>query len=201
MVPRAPSLPPDERRAHLIDRTLDLLRERGNAVTTREIAEAAGVAEGTLFRAFSTKEELVTAALRHAFDPADYLAKVAAVEAGLPLRDYLSRVVTLIQQRFIDTHELMTAMGLVRIPDELIGGPESHRARRTRVEDTLVAGAEAYSEELRVSPRELVRLVRMLTFSGSHPHLSDGKVLEVQAIVDTVLYGVAKASREPRPSC
>ena len=53
---------PDERRAALVDVTLQLLREHGRGVTTRQIAEAAGVAEGTIFRVVDSKEQLVDAA-------------------------------------------------------------------------------------------------------------------------------------------
>lgn len=191
MSPRAPSLPPDERRAHLIDCTLGLLRERGPAVTTREIAQAAGVAEGTIFRAFATKDDLVNDALRHAFDHTDFLKQIGAVPDGLDMREHLLRFVTLMQQRFIDTHELLAAMGMVQIPDELVGDKGARKAHRARVEELLAAALEPHREALRVEPSEAIRLVRLLTFSGSHPQLADGNVLAAEEIVDTVLYGVA----------
>jgi len=47
-------------RAALCDAALKLFAEQGiEATTTREIAEQAGVAEGTLYRHFNSKEELV----------------------------------------------------------------------------------------------------------------------------------------------
>ncbi len=55
---RAESLPPDERRAMIIEAMLPLLLEHGEMVTTRQIAEAAGIAEGTIFRVFADKDEL-----------------------------------------------------------------------------------------------------------------------------------------------
>ncbi|HEV7760274.1 MAG TPA: helix-turn-helix domain-containing protein, partial [Acidimicrobiales bacterium] len=65
---RAAAMPPDERRAAIACAALPLLLERGLAVTTRQIAEAAGVAEGTIFGVFPDKASLILAALGTAFD-------------------------------------------------------------------------------------------------------------------------------------
>ena len=54
---------PDDRRRTLVEATIPLLHEHGKAVTTKQIADAAGVAEGTLFRVFDSKDDLVTAAV------------------------------------------------------------------------------------------------------------------------------------------
>ena len=80
---------PDERRADLVDVTLRLLRVHGRDVTTRQIAEAAGIAEGTVFRAFPTKEELVDAAVARAFEPGDLVARIEEIDPDLPLRERL----------------------------------------------------------------------------------------------------------------
>jgi AcrR family transcriptional regulator len=49
--------------------TEKLLVERGKDVSTREIAEAAGIAEGTIFRVFATKDAIIDAIFADAFDP------------------------------------------------------------------------------------------------------------------------------------
>ena len=46
---RVPALAPEERRAALIAATIPLLHEHGLEVSTKQIAHAAGVAEGTIF--------------------------------------------------------------------------------------------------------------------------------------------------------
>ena len=47
---RARRMPPAERREALINATLPLVLWHGPGVTTRQIAEAADVAEGTIFQ-------------------------------------------------------------------------------------------------------------------------------------------------------
>ena len=52
--------------------------------------------------------------------------------------------------------------------------------------------AERHRDSLRVPPGQLMHMVRLLTFSGTHPHISDGNPLSAEEIVDTVLHGVLK---------
>lgn len=62
-----------------------LLLERGAGVTTKELAQAAGVAEGTLFRVFEDKSTLVREAVIAAVDPATDVPVLAAVDIDAPL--------------------------------------------------------------------------------------------------------------------
>src|SRR3954453_17128960 len=96
-VGRATPLPPAERRAPILLAVRPVLLERGAAVTTRELAEAAGVAEGTLFRVFTDKRTLVCEAVLAAVDPAAGVPEINAVDMSLPLRD---RLVVLMQLGF-----------------------------------------------------------------------------------------------------
>jgi AcrR family transcriptional regulator len=59
-----PRMSADERRSHLIGVALHLFATKGfRGTTTREIAQAAGVSEGVIFRHFPTKEALYVAIL------------------------------------------------------------------------------------------------------------------------------------------
>jgi len=56
----------DDKRARLLDAALALFESRGfDGVAVPEIARAAGVATGTIYRYFKTKEELVNALYKH----------------------------------------------------------------------------------------------------------------------------------------
>lgn len=82
---RAAPLPPDERRLAILQAILPVVRARGTDVTTRELAEAAQVAEGTLFRVFDDKEALLREALAAALNPADDIERLNQIDLSLPL--------------------------------------------------------------------------------------------------------------------
>ena len=50
---------PEDRRQMIVRAVLPLVVEHGAAVTTSQIARAAGICEGTVFRAFKDKDELL----------------------------------------------------------------------------------------------------------------------------------------------
>jgi AcrR family transcriptional regulator len=49
----------DDRRDMIVEAAMPLLVEHGAKVTSKQIADAAGVAEGTMFKAFGDKESLL----------------------------------------------------------------------------------------------------------------------------------------------
>ena len=176
----------EDRRTALVEATLPLLLEHGRSVTSRQIAEAAGVSEGTIFRVFDSKDDLVTAALDHAFDMEPFLADLRRIEPDQPLRALVSDVVTHLQIRFRGIFELMTAVGMVG-PPSAKKHMHHHREEAARIMADLLA---PHADELAVPIAEFVHITRLLTFSGSHPHLSDGRILTTDEIVTTVLDGL-----------
>lgn len=180
-------MPPGERKQAIVEAALPLLREHGRETTTRQIAEAAGIAEGTIFRVFATKDDLFAAALAHAFDPADFLAELESVDATLPLRERLVALTEAMQQRFVGIFDLMTVMAMQGPPRHHKGEEADEWRRRSHLR--MVRLIEPDAAAFRVPVEDVVRALRLLTFSGSHPHISEQRLMTPDEIVDVVLHG------------
>ncbi|GAB3924363.1 TetR/AcrR family transcriptional regulator [Kribbella albertanoniae] len=193
MTPRATPLPPDERRAAIIAAALPLFEEHGPEVSTKQIAEAAGIAEGTIFRAFGSKEALIDAALAKAFDASDLLTELLAVDPALPLRERTIAAVEVGQRRLRGVFRLLFAMRVPRPPD-LKNQTAMDEARRKRQSDEVNSAfadlLRPDADKLRFSPEEVVRRLQMVTFSATHPMISGGQVLTAEEIVDFAFDGV-----------
>ena len=179
---RAAPLPPEERRDAVIRATLPLLIERGAGVTTRELAAAAGVSEGTLFKVFDDKDELIRAAVRVAMDPEPFERAVASIDADLPFQDRLVAATTLIQRRIVDIWQLISKLDAER----------HHEPKHQPLPDStaltalLASGGPVVSEP----PADAARLLRALTLALTHP-LFTPRPRSAEAIVDVFLNGVA----------
>jgi AcrR family transcriptional regulator len=158
---------PEDRRAALIAATVPLLNEHGLDVSTRQIAQAAGVAEGTIFGVFRDKNSLVIAALLHALDPQPTLDSLAAIDPALDLRGRLVVAADLINGRFAAGARLMSAARSVMLATD--SHPEALKQMaetRTRLLASLTAVIEPDAGLLRQSPDTTARL--LLLFCGAN---------------------------------
>lgn len=181
----------EERKSAIITATLPLLYQHGRGVTTRLIAEAAGIAEGTIFRVFDSKDELVEATVVSAFDPNPFVLALEGIDPDGSLEDTVLAVVSVMQVRYRSVFGLMRTCGLSAPPDRAIYARygEEWRARGQKLMHGLFA---PHVHELRLSVDDLVHRLRLLTFSASHDEISDGQVLTPAEITDTLLHGVLK---------
>jgi AcrR family transcriptional regulator len=182
---RAAALPPDERRSMIVAATLPLLVEHGDRVTTKQIAEAAGIAEGTIFRAFGDKDEVIAAVIESALDQAPLEAALSAIPSGLPFEAALVAAAVVLQQRVIDIWRLVSSVGA-----------RFHDLTRRPVTDSdaLVRLFAAHRDEITVEPVVAARLLRALTLSTTHPMIA-GEPKSADELVHLFLHGVGVAER------
>ncbi|MGH3339398.1 MAG: TetR/AcrR family transcriptional regulator [Propionibacteriaceae bacterium] len=191
---RAAPLPLDERRAALIAATEPLLERFGREVSTKQIAEAAGIAEGTIFRAFATKEALIDAVIEDAFGIQRTCDELAQVDLALSLEKRLVAAVVILQERL---RRVLALFGSLRLRKEA-HDYDSFRAKQ-QADNELLNSAIAPlikpdQDQLRLAAIEAASAVRAITFSMTHHILGDQRLAEPQQIVDLVLHGICRST-------
>ncbi|HEX7834661.1 MAG TPA: TetR/AcrR family transcriptional regulator [Pseudolysinimonas sp.] len=180
---RAKPLAPDERRAAIIDAVIPLLRAHGSEVSTRQIAEAAGIAEGTIFRAFGDKESLIAAAVQRYFDPEPLRNALRGIDPDDPADEKVHQVLHLLRERFTGVVGFMSAMGMRNGPPPGVQSPGDT--------EWLEIIARIFREdELNVSTVTLGHYMRLVAFGSAIPPINAVHPFTTEELVALVVRGV-----------
>jgi AcrR family transcriptional regulator len=178
---RARPLSPDERRAAIVDAIIPLLREQGRDISTRQIAEAAGVAEGTIFRAFGDKESIIEAAIARVIDPEPLRAKLRGIDPDEPTEDKVRQVMILLRERFTGFIGFMTSIG--------VQGPPP--GTRPSDADWIATMQRIFrDDELGVPVETLAFYLRMIAFATSVPAFNAPREFDADELADLVVHGI-----------
>jgi AcrR family transcriptional regulator len=182
---------PEDRRAALIAATIPLLIEHGLEVSTRRIAEAAGVAEGTIFGVFPDKHSLILAATTQALDPQPTIDALADVDPGLELRLRLILATELINERFTANADLMmAARKLMHAQAPSPAAADRMTDSRRRLIEALTVLIEPDRERLRRSPKAVALLLLLFCGATTYGPFRDPDGFNAEEMVSLLLDGV-----------
>jgi AcrR family transcriptional regulator len=188
---RARPLPPEDRRAELIRCVIPLLKQHGRDVSTKQIAEACGVAEGTIFRAFGDKESLITAAIESYFDPLPLRTAIRSVDPALPAEQKVQAVLELLRERFQGVIGLMSALKTAEGPP-----PIARSASETWLE-AFEELMRPHREELRAPAATVGYYLRLVAFATAIPPINAPHEFAPDELLPLVTHGVL-TDREDR---
>jgi AcrR family transcriptional regulator len=194
MTGRAAPLPPDQRRDAIIDAMLPLLRQHGAAVSTRQIADAAGIAEGTIFRAFGDKQTLIEACVARLFAVEPTLAKFAALDPSTALEVRVGAALDILCERIASAWVVLASLS----SEERWQGLRKGNPGLSGNVDALVSGlAKLFVNDidvLRCPPDRAARIITTVAFASFHPRIRESNVLRREEIVDLITHGIGAAA-------
>jgi AcrR family transcriptional regulator len=199
---RAPALAPQDRRAALVEAAVPLVLAKGFDVTTKELAAAAGVAEGTIFRVFDSKDDLVLAAARSVFARTDHLDDLRAISHALPLEERLAEAVRIWQtvaRRIVSVFVAFRGAN----DRQRLGDPHSllDPQLKERADAILAALIAPDADRLRRPVTEVIRVMGSLVLASVHPIGPLSPASSPEDIVDLLLHGVlADPPSQPLPT-
>jgi AcrR family transcriptional regulator len=183
-----------ERRAQLIETALKLFAERGmERTTTKDIADAAGVAPGLLYHYFRSKDDVFWAIVER-YNPQPELSRILASASERPAAEVLTRAATRAYELLAERRDLVRL-----ILREAFTRPELQQQLRAlqhtgiRILTSFLA-ARIEAGELRphdpeVSARMLGGSVAALLLTGLPAEPS------ISRMVTTLMQGIAVAGR------
>lgn len=202
---RATPLRAEDRRQHIKDAVIPLLAEHGLGVSTKLIADAAGIAEGTIYKVFSSKDELINEALAEAFSPQKIVEQLDAIDRTQPLTPTIKQITTILHTGIKNMRQLLASVPTHSklMPHHHDANPNpgdtarstcpvpapaaSHKKMQLAVEEIMTA----HLAELRINPELAAQVIIGLVFAGMHPVTSPQAEIDPDTITDIVINGIA----------
>lgn len=197
----------EDRREAIVEATVPLLLRHGASVTTSQIAAAAGIAEGTVFRAFGDKNALLIACLRATLKSDTEVRRISEIDRSLPLADRLAAAVALVTDYHGRVWSIMQALrsaGIRPDPTDIDDQGEPKAGEGARPPKAFVAVATAIAalfepeaDDLRVEPELAARLLLGLTLTNRMQGggLDAAAISDVPELVDLFLHGTLRTPR------
>ncbi len=171
----------------IVRAVLPLVVEHGAAVTTSQIARAAGIGEATIFRAFADKDELVDACVAEALCPDQVIDAMSAIPPDLPLAERLTEAASAMAAHMARMGALLGALHGSGYHRSRKPSRDSRRESSTALNEALADVFEPDRDKLRLPPNQLATMfANMLIVRGRQTAEHNPAVPD---LVDVLLHG------------
>jgi AcrR family transcriptional regulator len=183
----------ENRREMIVFAALPLVVEHGSAVTTLQIAKAAGIGEATIFRAFADKDELLNACVAAALRNDHVLAELDAVPLDQPLAARLTEAAATLHAYLDRMGAVIGALHRTRHRGEP-GGPGDpsaagdRPAAAERTHRAVIRLLEPDRASLRLPAEQLAAVFLGMLFGRRGA--PGGAETPMETLVDVFLHGV-----------
>ncbi len=173
----------------IAEEAVPLFLEHGSSLTTRQLAEHLGIAEGTIFRAFGDKDSLVRAAVQTFFEQGRARMAEGIVDPSLPLDEKVATVVSGARAWMRSMFAMLSLVDRSEIP-----GLMSNR-RDDAYREAIAAAFAPDADELRIPTDRLGSVMRIANIAASAARFDEHAALTDDELVDFILYGIAGRPR------
>ncbi len=175
----------------MIAATQPLLLEHGPDVTSRQIAEAAGVAEGTIFRVFASKQELIDAAVADLLSPDHLFERLRAASGAEDLTTLTTALIGALQSHVREVQQLISAL---QRPADGPGKPPTKFAHRTI--EFIAELLAPHQDQLALPLKSAAATLMALSFGSSFAHVAGNQTPSPAQVAHILLHGISK-----EPAC
>lgn len=156
------------------------------------MAEAAGIAEGTIFRVFPDKHSVIIEAIKVSMDPAPACDALDRISESTPMDSQLEVAATILLERSV---RVATLVGVLRSAHTTPSAPPASARRFVATSNaailaSLTAIFARHVDALRVPPSRAAAAFRGFIFANAHPMVAPEEQTTPREIVDLVLHGV-----------
>lgn len=189
-----PRLSLDDRREQIIGAVTPAVLERGAAITSRQLSEAAGVSEGTLFKAFGDKDSLLLAVAEYHLSESDLTGEVGVQQLDR-LEDVVAFTMRVLVDRMRFIFQLVVALGPI--------GQRAAAAHKDDFESSKHRLAERFvpfRSQLSVPPVVAAEVLRTLSWAAASNWGESNAVSPVDDMLHVLLHGIVRTGAVPSVS-